>query len=423
MEFNPDNSFFDDLALAGVSTEIPASLKRKESFDSVPLAKRAATESFNLGNAVDDVEMFAHPVPETFGSFSMVSSTDDDVILSDADIEAALSEVSSSFGDEDNDDGDLTDDSDSFDDFEDEEYQETTTKSGRVVMSKIISSKVVASKVPNKSSHICKGKSKRGNYLCSKCNLPKKGHICQYQARIRRRGGSSGTRLTPRQLQAARLARNSKNIPASTTKRFSKSSTPRMVSTGTQCEIGDSVLRSIHLDAQGFPESYANGIFADPSFCIGNAPKVVVSRPPPKNYVPPKTTSSCGSGPDSHSLKMPSSVPFATIPNSTQMLDSSFFSSQFPTASPSSVPMATDQLSTMQQLAMLMSTLQQSQGLVQDFGPGSSACFDTNLLASLLLPAAGSTIPVQVALPSLTDTLRASSKGTSMPIPTSSLEQ
>ena len=63
MEFNPDNSFFDDLALAGVSTEIPASLKRKESFDSVPLAKRAATESFNLGNAVDDVEMFAHPVP------------------------------------------------------------------------------------------------------------------------------------------------------------------------------------------------------------------------------------------------------------------------------------------------------------------------------------------------------------------------
>ena len=66
MEFNPDNSFFDDLALAGVSTEIPASLKRKESFDSVPLAKRAATESFNLGNAVDDVEMFAHPVPETF---------------------------------------------------------------------------------------------------------------------------------------------------------------------------------------------------------------------------------------------------------------------------------------------------------------------------------------------------------------------
>ena len=290
MEFNPDNSFFDDLALAGVSTEIPASLKRKESFDSVPLAKRAATESFNLGNAVDDVEMFAHPVPETFGSFSMVSSTDDDVILSDADIEAALSEVSSSFGDEDNDGGDLTDDSDSFDDFEDEEYQETTTKSGRVVMSKIISSKVVASKVPNKSSHICKGKSKRGNYLCSKCNLPKKGHICQYQARIRRRGGSSGTRLTPRQLQAARLARNSKNIPASTTKRFSKSSTPRMVSTGTQCEIGDSVLRSIHLDAQGFPESYANGIFADPSFCIGNAPKVVVSRPPPKNYVPPKVS-------------------------------------------------------------------------------------------------------------------------------------
>lgn len=30
-------------------------------------------------------------------------------------------------------------------------------------------------------------KKNRGNYRCSKCNLPKKGHVCPFQPRYRRR--------------------------------------------------------------------------------------------------------------------------------------------------------------------------------------------------------------------------------------------
>eukprot|EP01084_Bolivina_argentea_P113341 202019_1 len=75
---------------------------------------------------------------------------------------------------------------------------------------------------------------------------------------------------------------------------------PAMVSTGTQCalDIGGTV-RELYLDAQGFPESYANGIIADPSFDVRTAKTITVSRPAPKSYKPKVSTASSGAGPDS----------------------------------------------------------------------------------------------------------------------------
>ena len=300
MDFSGDNTFFDEtFGLGESSSEMPISLKRKESWevvrDMVPAAKRAAIDPLILGRAVDDAESFAHTVPEPFAPFTM-TSTDEDVILSDAEIEAALSEVSSTLsGDDGDDDTFSSDDNDSLYDFDDEEptTKETTTKSGRVVMSKIVASKAKASKSKAGSSKSLKGKSnskKRGNYLCSKCGLPKKGHVCQ--SRSRRRGGAGpGPRLTQRQLQAARLARSGKTltVPATAGVKVPAAPVPaKMVSTGTQCEIGDSILRTLHVDSQGFPESYTNGIFADPTFCVESAPKVVVSGPPPKELRAPQ---------------------------------------------------------------------------------------------------------------------------------------
>mmetsp|Transcript_6540 Transcript_6540/g.10994 ORF Transcript_6540/g.10994 Transcript_6540/m.10994 type:complete len:190 (-) Transcript_6540:352-921(-) len=36
-----------------------------------------------------------------------------------------------------------------------------------------------------------KNKANRGNYLCSRCNLPKKGHVCPFQPRYKRRDQSN----------------------------------------------------------------------------------------------------------------------------------------------------------------------------------------------------------------------------------------
>lgn len=38
-------------------------------------------------------------------------------------------------------------------------------------------------------------KKNRGNYRCSKCNLPKKGHVCPYQPRFRRRDAAPEGKL------------------------------------------------------------------------------------------------------------------------------------------------------------------------------------------------------------------------------------
>lgn len=39
--------------------------------------------------------------------------------------------------------------------------------------------------------HLQKNKANRGNYLCSRCNLPKKGHVCPFQPRYKRRDQSN----------------------------------------------------------------------------------------------------------------------------------------------------------------------------------------------------------------------------------------
>jgi len=59
--------------------------------------------------------------------------------------------------------------------------------------------------------------------------------------------------------------------------------------------------RELYLDAQGFPESYAGGLQADPSFDWVNAPTITVRRPHPKSYTPPTRRFpmvTCATGPD-----------------------------------------------------------------------------------------------------------------------------
>ncbi len=117
----------------------------------------------------------------------------------------------------------------------------------------------------------------------------------------------------------------------------------------------------------------------------------------------PQTTSSCGSGPDAQALKTnPFTVPFSAVSAAAPMLETPFLATPLTTAP---VPNAGgggagDQYAAMQQLAMLMSTFQQSQSLIQGLSGGDVAApaFDPNLLASLLLPMAGAALPPQAPL-------------------------
>lgn len=67
-------------------------------------------------------------------------------------------------------------------------------------------------------------KKNRGNYRCSKCNLPKKGHVCPYQPRFRRR--DAAPEGTQRDMEI-------------------------------QVELDpEMTIRTLQLDKQGLPESY-----------------------------------------------------------------------------------------------------------------------------------------------------------------------
>lgn len=215
------------------------------------------------------------------------------------------------------------------------------------------------------------GKKARGNYACSKCGLPKRGHVCMIQPRVRRRPAAAAAaaaaaagmtsagpftghlatskHVTARQAQKmrtaaaaaaaaslAKVAEDAKPLKPFTVSPTTASSasvaaaakpvmvdsaagscteygTPpaalpvvdaprvpviRMCHAETQCELDSgNTVRELYLDSQGFPESYAQGILADPTFCVATARTITVSRPPPKNYkpsAPSKTTSSCG---------------------------------------------------------------------------------------------------------------------------------
>eukprot|EP00615_Pteridomonas_danica_P008357 CAMPEP_0114330636 /NCGR_PEP_ID=MMETSP0101-20121206/1888_1 /TAXON_ID=38822 ORGANISM="Pteridomonas danica, Strain PT" /NCGR_SAMPLE_ID=MMETSP0101 /ASSEMBLY_ACC=CAM_ASM_000211 /LENGTH=399 /DNA_ID=CAMNT_0001460723 /DNA_START=272 /DNA_END=1471 /DNA_ORIENTATION=+ len=171
-----------------------------------------------------------------------------------------------------------------------------------------------------------KDKKSRGNYACSKCGLPKRGHLCVFQPRSRRRGAMIGA-VDMSDASNQRRLRISETEALSHTKFMSsgpslkcdaqvgadgatgmiswkettdQSVSSNMVSTGTQCALdAGGTVRELYLDAQGFPESYANGIIADPSFDVRTAKTITVSRPAPKSYKPKATTASSGAGPDS----------------------------------------------------------------------------------------------------------------------------
>lgn len=65
----------------------------------------------------------------------------------------------------------------------------------------------------------------RGSYKCGRCGVPKKGHICPYQPKVKRRSGE----------------------PA-----------PEMKSAAIQVEMDEFMtLRRLNIRIQGFPESYA----------------------------------------------------------------------------------------------------------------------------------------------------------------------
>jgi len=208
-------------------------------------------------------------------------------------------------------------------------------------------------------------KKARGNYACSKCGLPKRGHICAFQPRVRRRGASAalaaaaaarlpstpgapgssamaamaaaagGGAVRPavvKQASARPAARPKAAASSGPAQRCEMAAGPSVeftlraalsagagsasagsgsgssvaapvtCSTGSQCELdGANAVRELYLDAQGFPESYAGGILNDPTFCLATARTVTVSRPPPKSYCS-KASASCGAGPDAVSV-------------------------------------------------------------------------------------------------------------------------
>lgn len=85
----------------------------------------------------------------------------------------------------------------------------------------------------------------RGSYRCGKCGVPKKGHICPYQPKFKRRADE----------------------PA-----------PETRSASTQVEMDEFlVLRRLNLEIQGFPESY----IAEPKDNVGAEAVYSVPPPPP----------------------------------------------------------------------------------------------------------------------------------------------
>ena len=98
----------------------------------------------------------------------------------------------------------------------------------------------------------------RGSYKCGRCGVPKKGHVCPYQPKVKRRP---------------------------------EDPPPEMKCVSTQVEMDEFMtLRRLNLEIQGFPESYA----AEPIDMVGaevhhHPPQVLVSSG--MNGVPPYSAS------------------------------------------------------------------------------------------------------------------------------------
>jgi hypothetical protein len=97
----------------------------------------------------------------------------------------------------------------------------------------------------------------RGNYRCSKCNVPKKGHICPYQPRFRRRdqtidGSKSASPPSTFLLFSSLMRlRNPTNF-----KLFCNRITVTQT-VETQCEMDEEMtVRKLPLESQGLLESY-----------------------------------------------------------------------------------------------------------------------------------------------------------------------
>lgn len=87
----------------------------------------------------------------------------------------------------------------------------------------------------------------RGSYRCGKCGVPKKGHICPYQPKFKRRPDEPP---------------------------------PETRNASTQVEMDEFlVLRRLNLEIQGFPESYTS----DPANKVGAEPH----RHPPRSHAVP----------------------------------------------------------------------------------------------------------------------------------------
>lgn len=79
----------------------------------------------------------------------------------------------------------------------------------------------------------------RGSYKCGRCGVPKKGHVCPYQPKLKRRAGEPP---------------------------------PETRNAAVQVEIDEFMtLRRLNLKIQGFPESYV----AEPYNNVGSEPMVV----------------------------------------------------------------------------------------------------------------------------------------------------
>ena len=92
----------------------------------------------------------------------------------------------------------------------------------------------------------------RGSYKCGRCGVPKKGHICPYQPKVKRK---------------------------------SDDPPPDMKCVSTQVEMDEFMtLRRLNIEIQGFPESYA----AEPSDNCGTE----VHPPPPPHHAAAMTPSS-----------------------------------------------------------------------------------------------------------------------------------
>jgi len=88
----------------------------------------------------------------------------------------------------------------------------------------------------------------RGSYRCGRCGAPKKGHVCPYQPKLKRRPDEPP---------------------------------PEMRNAAVQVEMDEFMtLRRLNIEIQGFPESYANAPITTESMVHGEPHPMAMERMP-----------------------------------------------------------------------------------------------------------------------------------------------